>query len=50
MKKDCLKYHACRVKKGTLLALVCLEFNLAYVPRNTWWLDSGATTHISVSM
>ncbi|MCV5003951.1 hypothetical protein OFM39_30305, partial [Escherichia coli] len=23
---------------------------LASVPRNTWWLDSGATTNISVSM
>ena len=30
--------------------LVCSEINLASVPRNTLWLDSGATTHISVSM
>ena len=35
MKKGCTKYHAWRVKKGTLLALVFSEVNLAYVPRNT---------------
>ena len=32
------------------LTLVCSEVNLALVPSNTWWLDSGATTNISVSM
>ena len=30
--------------------MVCSEVNLALVPRNTWWLDFGATTNISVSM
>jgi len=29
---------------------VCSEVNLVSVPKNTWWLDSGATTHISASM
>ena len=32
------------------LTLVCSEVNLASIPRNTWWLDSGVTTNISVSM
>ena len=32
------------------MALVCLEVNLASVPRNIWWIDSGVITHISVSM
>lgn len=32
------------------LALVYSETNLVEVPRNTWWLDSGATTNISVSL
>ena len=50
MKKDCTKYHAWRVEKCTLLALVCLNVNLDFVPRNTWWIDYGATTHISVFM
>ena len=50
MKKDYVKYHAWLAKKGIILSLVCSEVNLALVPRNTWWLDSGATTHISVSM
>ena len=50
MKKDCPKYHAWREKKGTFLNLVCSEVNIASVPRNTWWLDSGATTNVSISM
>lgn len=50
IKKDCPKYHAWRAKKGMFLALVCSETNLVEVPRNTWWLDSGATTNISVSL
>ena len=50
MKKDCTKYHTWSAKKFTLLVLVCLEVNLAFVHRNTWWIDSGATTDISVSM
>ena len=50
IKRECTKYHAWRAKKGTLLTLVCSEVNLASVPRHTWWIDSGATTHISVSM
>ena len=49
-KKQCTNYHAWRAKKGTLLNLVCSEVNLTSVPKHTWWIDSGATTHISVSM
>lgn len=30
--------------------LVYYEVNLASVPGNTWWLDSGANTNISVLM
>ncbi|KAK9683434.1 hypothetical protein RND81_10G141100 [Saponaria officinalis] len=53
IKKNCTRYCAWlakQTKKGTFLNLVCSEVNLASVPRNTWWVDSGATTHISVSM
>ena len=50
MKKDCTKYHAWLAKKGTLLTLVCSKVNLAFVPKNTWWIDSGATSRINVSM
>ena len=48
--KECQKYHAWRVKKGTFLTLVFSKINLALVPRNTWSIDSGATTYICVSM
>ncbi|KAA0053173.1 Retrovirus-related Pol polyprotein from transposon TNT 1-94 [Cucumis melo var. makuwa] len=47
LKKNCPKYTKWRVKKGKLLTLVCSEVNLASVPIDTWWVDSGATTHIS---
>jgi len=30
--------------------LVRFEVNLALILKNTWWLDLGATIHISVSM
>ena len=49
-KKQCTNYHVWRAKKGTLLNLVCSEVNLTSIPKHTWWIDSGATTHISVSM
>ena len=50
MKNEVIKYHAWCVKKGTLLTLFCLKVNLASIPRNTWWIDYGATTHIIVTM
>ncbi|RVX07133.1 hypothetical protein CK203_053545 [Vitis vinifera] len=50
MKKTCTKYAAWREKKGTFLNFVCSEINLAVVPTDTWWIDMGATTHISVTM
>ena len=50
MKNKCTNYHAWRAKKGMLFNYVCSEVNLTSVPGHTWWIDSGATTHISVSM
>ncbi|RDY10969.1 hypothetical protein CR513_04432, partial [Mucuna pruriens] len=29
--------------------LIASPVNLTFVPKNTWWVDSGATTHISVA-
>jgi hypothetical protein len=50
MKKDCSKYATWRKKKGNFLTFVCSEINLVSVSKDTWWVDSGATTHISMSM
>ena len=47
MKKDCLKMKNWFEKKGDHLSLVCFEINLVNVPFNIWWLDSGATIHVS---
>ena len=49
MKKTCTTYAAWCEKKGTLLNLVCSKINLAIVSIDTWWIDMGATTHISVT-
>ena len=41
-------------KKGKSLIkgyiYVCFESNLTEIPSNTWWLHSGAATHISNTM
>lgn len=50
MKKECEKRKAWFAKKGTNLSCVCYESNLVEVPSNTWWIDSGATTHITNSL
>ena len=45
--KDCPRRKAWFEKKGKHNAYVCFESYLAEVPNNTWWLDSGCTTHVS---
>ena len=53
MKKECTLYKAWLLKnnkKGTYSSNVCSEVNSVTVPIDTWWIDSGATTHVSVSM
>ena len=48
---DCPKRKAWFEKKGNRLnAYVCFESNLTVVPHNTWWIDSGCTTHVSNTM
>ena len=48
--KDCLKHKAWFEKKGKPLVFVCFESNLTEVPYNTWWIDSGSTTHVLNTM
>ena len=50
LKKDCPKYAQWLQKKGIFLSLVNSISLLSSVPKNTWWLDTGATNHISVSL
>ena len=50
MKKDYLKYAKWLIKKGKLLNFVCSKVNLALILNHTWWRDTGATAHISVTM
>ena len=39
MKKECHKQTAWRVKEGKFLTLVYSEVNLAFVPKDTWWVE-----------
>ncbi|KAL6334275.1 hypothetical protein AAG906_014675 [Vitis piasezkii] len=34
-------------RRGINLSFVCYESNLVEVPSNTWWIDFGATTHVT---
>jgi hypothetical protein len=38
------------VQRKVFFSLVCEEVNSVSVSIDTWWIDSGAITHISVSM
>ncbi|WVZ22501.1 hypothetical protein V8G54_001045 [Vigna mungo] len=46
-KKDCPERKSWFEKKGTFYVSVSFEANIIEVLNNTWWLDSGATTHVS---
>jgi len=48
--KDCYKHKAWFKKKDEHNVFVCFELNLTEVPRNTWWIDFGLTTHVSNMM
>ncbi len=45
-KVDCLKRKQWFEKRGIHSVSVCFESNLIEVPFSTWWLDTGATTHV----
>lgn len=46
-KAECLKRIAWMERRSIHSVSVCFEFNFIEVPSNTWWLDTGATTHVS---
>ena len=46
-KVDYRKLKAYLEKKGNLLVKVCLESNIIDMPTNSWWLDTGATIHVT---
>ncbi|CAL9086319.1 unnamed protein product, partial [Musa textilis] len=50
MKKDCIKRKTWFEKKGINTTFVCFESNITEVPSNTWWIDSGASTHVTNNM
>ena len=52
LKTDCTKYKKRLEKKnsGNIVSIASYESNLALVPSSSWWIDSGATVHISTTL
>lgn len=50
MKRNCKKYKRWLVKKGTNSIFICFESNLADVPTDSWWFDTGASVHLTNSL
>lgn len=48
--KKCSKYAVQRVKQGEHINFVCREVNLDLVPNDTWWIDLGTASYISITM
>lgn len=36
--------------KGNALVYVCYETNLIDMPKDSWWIDSGVTIHVTTSL
>ena len=50
IKRHCTNHIAwVKKKNGMCFGLVCSEVNLSTISRYSWWLDSGATSNISIS-
>ena len=53
-KSECRRFTAWlekqRKQEGKPFAFVCSESNMIDVPSNSWWLDSGATVHVAVTL
>jgi hypothetical protein len=50
VKRDCNHFKNWLEKKGTPLALVYFESNLVDIPLNSWWIDTGASIHVTNSL
>jgi len=50
MRKDCVKFKDWLVKKGNDLNFMICETFLVDVPLNAWWVDTGASVHITNSL
>ena len=47
MKRDCVNFQKWLEKKSNPISFVCYKYNMIYVNHNTWWINSGSTTHTS---
>ncbi|KAK3015762.1 hypothetical protein RJ639_005496 [Escallonia herrerae] len=50
MRKECHKFREWLEKKGNLSICVYYESYTIDAPLNTWWVDTGATVHITNSL
>ena len=53
-KSECRRFTAWlekqRKQEGKHFAFICYKSNLIDVPPNSWWLDSGATVHVTITL
>ena len=50
VRKDCSGFKGWLDKKGSTQCFVSYESFLVDVPPNSWWIDTGASIHITNSM
>lgn len=54
MKTNCKKFNTWlenrKKEQGNALVNVCYESNLIDVPKDSWWIGSGATIHVTISL
>ena len=54
IRNQCYKFKSWLEKKnnqrGMPLSLVCCESNIVNIPVNSWWIDSGVSTHVVISL
>lgn len=48
--KDFRNFFSRCEKKGISITCVCFENNFVDVPNKTWWIDTGATSHVDNSL
>ncbi|RVW24034.1 Retrovirus-related Pol polyprotein from transposon TNT 1-94 [Vitis vinifera] len=49
-RRDCFGFKAWLEKKGKTQCLVSYESYLVIIPPNSWWIDTGASIHITNSL
>lgn len=52
VRKDCVDFKAWLIKKGIKIfdVFVTVEYNMVFIPQNSWWFDTSCSIHITNSL